>query len=252
MKSFKKTIFMPAFQGIDNISGNLLPGHNQRPLQNARWAFLRNNSTLISRLHRIKETLLRWLHLYSFNATFYIEIPKVPGQEHAPAKPLYFLEKNKSSHTKTSNRPDSEWVPLVEADKHAKQQFNPLTLTQQLDANHLNLGGQAVLCVGGRAALYPDYLRLVEAAGGCFMAYRRSPENNRDHLRILLERVNMVICPVDCVSHDDYFVVKQHCKLAGKSCVFLARSSLPTFNQGLKMLIDQFQENDLLDQRSGE
>lgn len=79
------------------------------------------------------------------------------------------------------------------------------------------------------------------------MAYRASPDNTTDYLQTLLNRVNMVICPVDCVSHNDYFTVKRYCKRTGKSCAFLAHSNLPTFKQGLEILINQSQKNNHLE-----
>lgn len=230
---------MPAFQGVDNFSGNVLPGHNHHLSQNTHRVFSGNRSTRISMLQRMKGVLLRWL--YRFNTTVHIETAQVTKLVHTDAKLIHFPEK--STHTKANANPDTEWVPLVKTNKHAQH-----TATHhQLNANHFNLAGQAILCVGGRAALYPAYLQLIEAAGGCFMAYRASPDDTTDYLQTLLERVNMVICPVDCVSHNDYFTVKRYCKRTGKYCAFLARSNLPTFKQGLKILINQSQKNNQLE-----
>lgn len=242
MKSLRKFTFMPAFHGIDNISGSLLPDPHHHSSQNASRVFPGNESAQRSKLLRIKSILLRWLHL--FNATFHAKLPKAPGKKYAPARSTHFSEKK--VNTKASDNSDIEWAPLVKADQPGNHEFSQ-KLAHQLNVTHRDLAGQAVLCVGGRAALYPDYLRLVETAGGCFLVYRSSLKDNRDHLYTLLNRVNMVICPVDCVSHDDYFAVKRYCKLTGKSCAFLARSNLPTFNQGLKILIHQFQENNRLE-----
>ena len=42
-----------------------------------------------------------------------------------------------------------------------------------------DLAGRRVLCVGGRAALYPEYHRMVEASGGKLLIYRRRPAERR-------------------------------------------------------------------------
>lgn len=239
MKSLKKSIFMPAFQGVDNFSGNVPPDHNHHLSQNAHRIFPGNRSTQTSMLQRMKGVVLRWLHRFSTTAP--TETAQFPRLVHTDAKLIHLAEK--SIHTKASTNPDTEWVTLIKTNKHTKH----TSTHHQLNANHFHLVGQAVLCVGGRAALYPDYLQLIEAAGGCFMAYRASPDNTTDYLQTLLERVNMVICPVDCVSHNDYFTVKRYCKRAGKSCAFLACSNLPTFKQGLEILINQSQKNNHLE-----
>ncbi len=99
-----------------------------------------------------------------------------------------------------------------------------------------DLAGRCVLCVGGRAALYPEYHRMVEASGGRLLIYRRGPLHGGDHLPALLDHADLVVCPVDCVNHYTYFTVKRYCKYSGKPCVLLDRSGLPTFRKGVATL----------------
>lgn len=102
--------------------------------------------------------------------------------------------------------------------------------------------GKIILCIGGRAALYADYQKLVEIAGGHFIGYRGT-DLKSDQLNKLLDQANMVICPVDCISHEDFFLVKNYCALTGKICTFLARSTLPNFQQGLNTLTNLSRNN---------
>ena len=104
------------------------------------------------------------------------------------------------------------------------------------------LAGKIILCVGGRIALYADYQKLVEVNGGYFIGYRGA-NMQPDQLNKLLDQAHMVICPVDCISHEDFFLVKNYCALTGKICTFLARSTLLNFQQGLKMLINLSRNN---------
>lgn len=106
--------------------------------------------------------------------------------------------------------------------------YNPFNKTQVL-------AGKMILCIGGRASLYADYQKLVEIAGGHFIGYRGT-DLKSDQLNKLLDQANIVICPVDCISHEDFFLVKNYCTLTGKICTFLAQSTLPNFQQGLKTL----------------
>ncbi|MDV6343019.1 DUF2325 domain-containing protein [Nitrosomonas sp. Is37] len=220
---------------MDNPSGNVLRDYYLRssPLAKYCIGIPEKKFDYISKLLWLKDRLRAWLT--SFRAVSHAGIRQEPEQEsisrihsHFPGKRIY---------TKANTRPETEWVPLIKEKQTIKSNASQ-EIARGGNNNH-SLAGQAVLCVGGRATLYPDYLQLVEAAGGRFIAYRGSPENNRDHLYTLLDRVSMVICPVDCVSHDDYFAVKRYCKLSGRLCVFLERSSLPAFSQGLRMLILQ-------------
>ena len=90
--------------------------------------------------------------------------------------------------------------------------------------------------VGGRAALYPEYSRLVRASGGTLFFYRSDPRVGGEKLPGLLAQADMVICPVDCVNHQAYFTVKRYCKHSGTPYVVLDRSDMPTFSKGLAKL----------------
>lgn len=112
-----------------------------------------------------------------------------------------------------------------------------------------DLAGQSVLCVGGRARLYREYRQLVKAYGGDLVICRssrteadaREGDNTESHpagghLDALLDRADMVVCPIDCIDHNDYFAVRHYCKRTGKPCAFLRRSCLPSFCKGVEIL----------------
>lgn len=143
----------------------------------------------------------------------------------------------------TGETGEADWVPLVKVSAPAAlaptaesgQYRNTCDETQAGACQGFNLAGRCVLCVGGRAALYPAYRRVVETSGGNLLIYR-SPRNGADHLPALLAHADMVVCPVDCVNHYTYFTVKRYCKRSGKPCVLLDRSGLPTFRKGVATL----------------
>jgi len=105
--------------------------------------------------------------------------------------------------------------------------------------NHHLLIGQTILCIGGRAELYTDYRRLIETVGGQLMIFRSHDHNPADHLPALLEQANVIICPVDCVNHTDFFAAKQYCQRNDKYCAVLQRSDLSTFSKAIAMLIQK-------------
>jgi hypothetical protein len=139
---------------------------------------------------------------------------------------------------------EPDWVPLV------KVSAAPAAATttelawgcgtrdeeQAAQCAGFDLAGSCVLCVDGRAALYPAYRRIVETWGGNLLIYRSSPPSGVNHLPALLSHADMVVCPVDCINHNTYFTVKRYCKRSGKPCVLLDRSGLPTFRKGVETL----------------
>lgn len=98
------------------------------------------------------------------------------------------------------------------------------------------LAGQSILFIGGRAALYPQYRSLIEAAGGHLVLFRQSRSNAVTDLTTWLNRVNQIICPVDCIRHEDFFMVRNYCERTGKPCFLLPRSDMKTFARAVERL----------------
>ena len=139
--------------------------------------------------------------------------------------------------------PGKDWIPLVKA--VAPAAASPPAHCPERDAcakklsgcgDGSDLAGRCVLCVGGRAALYPEYRHVVETVGGSLLIYRGDQRRDLDHLPTLLARADALLCPVDCVDHDAYFAAKRYCRHSGKPCALLARSDLPTFRKGVEAL----------------
>ena len=144
----------------------------------------------------------------------------------------------------TSATHELAWAPLVKASAMSAiahitastPDGNTCDEKQISRSASFDLAGRQILCVGGRAKLYPEYQRLIETSGGSLLIYRNGSQNGLDHLPALLARADMVVCPVDCVNHHTYFTVKRYCKRSGKACVLLDRSGLPTFRKGVAVL----------------
>lgn len=101
-----------------------------------------------------------------------------------------------------------------------------------------DLAGRLVLCVGGRASLYPEYRRVVETSGGQFLTHDGGREDNIHRLPALLARADLVVCPADCLSHGAYYAVKSYCKRHGKPCALLDKSGVSTFRKGVEAVAD--------------
>jgi hypothetical protein len=133
-------------------------------------------------------------------------------------------------HSRVTN-----WAPLI---KTSPRMRNPdaVTKTQRYDRN-CSLAGQSVLCVGGRMKFYPAYKQSVHHAGGSLITFHGDSNDRPNNLPRMLRQADMIICPIDCVNHEDYFAIKNYCQLSGKPCVLLDRSEINTFTVGIQMLM---------------
>lgn len=98
------------------------------------------------------------------------------------------------------------------------------------------LRGKSVLCVGGRMQLYPAYRDIVEDAGGRFLSFHGANDAALGELRVLLKDADLVVCPVDCVRHDAFFMTQNFCKRYQKPCVMLDKAKIATFCNGVRRL----------------
>lgn len=134
------------------------------------------------------------------------------------------------------NFPVIDWAPLVKTSLPIKTCNTNNANQNNAHSSNEHLAGRFVLCVGGRIKLYPEYSQLIENSGGNFIAFHGDTNDRLDNLPKLLEDTDMIICPVDCVNHDAFFIVKHYCMHSGKPCVLLDRSEIDTFDIGIHML----------------
>ncbi|MBL8497636.1 DUF2325 domain-containing protein [Nitrosomonas sp. JL21] len=133
------------------------------------------------------------------------------------------------------------WAPLIKS--------KPSRTTSSIKPQKIGncapiLTGQTVLCIGGRSRLYPIYSRLTEHIGGRLMTFHGDPNDQLKDLPRLLEKTDMIICSIDCVNHEAYFMVQFYCRFTGKPCVLLERSESTSFQHGISVLSKIFSEKD--------
>lgn len=96
------------------------------------------------------------------------------------------------------------------------------------------LDGESIVYVGGRSTQVGRFRMLVERAGGQFLHHDGGLEDGVERLEGALARGDVVLCPIDCVSHSACLRAKTFCKRAGKSFVPLRSSGLSSFVAGLR------------------
>lgn len=114
------------------------------------------------------------------------------------------------------------------------------TVCDSCEEKHVNgcprvgLTGKAVLYVGGRNNMITHYREMVEKHGGIFLHHDGGKESSRHLLPKMLSGADVVLCPIDCVSHDACKCVKKMCKRNCKPYVMMRSSGLSSLAKGLE------------------
>lgn len=96
--------------------------------------------------------------------------------------------------------------------------------------------GKNVLYVGGRCNLVRHYREIVERLGCRFHHHDGGVENSSSELYGKLASADVVLCPVDCVSHEACQAVKKACKHCLKPFHMLRSSGLSALARSLDQL----------------
>jgi hypothetical protein len=117
-------------------------------------------------------------------------------------------------------------VSEVTAAERQIERLMPVGTQEQQKGPALDLHDLCVLYVGGRNHQIPQLKGLVEGANGRFLHHDGGIEHNAAMIPGLVSRADMVVFPVDCISHEAAIAVKRSCRLMGKRYVPLRASSL--------------------------
>lgn len=98
------------------------------------------------------------------------------------------------------------------------------------------LCGRCILYVGGRTRLTPHFKKLVENKEGTFLHHDGGLEQSAQELNSLLNKADLVVFPMDCVSHKAYFQLKKVCKKQQKPYRTLNSSGVSSFSSMLDNL----------------
>lgn len=101
------------------------------------------------------------------------------------------------------------------------------------NANMVDLCGQCILYVGGRSNLCSHYRTFVEMVNGEFIHHDGGREESPDKLNSTLSQADIIVCPIDCVSHKAVHAIKKHCEVNTKPLVYMPRASMSAFTKAL-------------------
>jgi hypothetical protein len=91
------------------------------------------------------------------------------------------------------------------------------------------LDGVTVLYVGGRPAQLGHLRDLGQRLGASFLHHDGGVEDRTGLLAGLVSRADIVMFPVDCISHEAALSVKRLCRQAGKPFLPLRSAGLGSF-----------------------
>lgn len=97
------------------------------------------------------------------------------------------------------------------------------------EAAPIDLGGRTVAYLGGRFSAAPRLRAAVERANGRFIHHDGGVETGQAKMESALAQADVVVCPVDCVSHNACLKAKGYCKRMDKTFMPLRCASLSSF-----------------------
>ena len=108
--------------------------------------------------------------------------------------------------------------------------------SEEESAPSLDLSGMVLLYVGGRTHLIAQLRLLAERSGASFLHHDGGIEERSGLLEAQLSRADIVLFPVDCVSHNAVATVKRVSRYAGKPYLALRSSGLTSLVAGLRKI----------------
>jgi hypothetical protein len=112
----------------------------------------------------------------------------------------------------------------------------PSPIRTDAAASAQQLDGGCILYVGGRCQLLPHLRARAASCNACLLHHDGGQEESLQSLGRLVDRADVVLCPIDCVSHQACLKVKALCRRRAKPFVPLRSSSATCFARAIEAL----------------
>jgi len=99
--------------------------------------------------------------------------------------------------------------------------------------------GRSVLVIGGLHRLISRYEETACASECRFYHHCGNCNGGKRKLYRLVERADVIFCPIDITSHTACVLIKKRCKKQGKPFFFLRSSSLSLFKKALNKWLEK-------------
>jgi archaellum component FlaC len=104
---------------------------------------------------------------------------------------------------------------------------------EPMQGSKSSLKGRTVAFIGGLESLIPCYKQMVESLGGVFCYHCGKCSQGKKEIEGLVDKADVVFCPVDINSHYACRCAKKACKLKNRPCYFMRSSGLISFRRRL-------------------
>jgi len=101
------------------------------------------------------------------------------------------------------------------------------------EADERELDNKKVLLVGGRKALKEHCRNVICRFGGSFQHHDGGVEQSKKQLCSCARQADIVICALDCISHNACLNMKKICRNEGKRIIYLRNSGVESLNREL-------------------
>ncbi len=141
----------------------------------------------------------------------------------------FMINQLKSENKKIIKLQKSQFSLFCEFQEDFSGFINQLQENQEKECNScekVDLCNQRVLIVGGISKINSFYKKLITQLGGEFIYHDGYCKQDERQLADLVNKSDIVICPVDVNSHAACLSVKKACKKSGKDYYMLRKSSI--------------------------
>jgi hypothetical protein len=142
------------------------------------------------------------------------------------------LEKSKHTIIMLERKLDDALVEL----STLRQTLESQNLPRESSLVSANLKDITILYVGGRPNQIPHLRDITESRGGKFLHHDGGIEDSDLLLTNLVAKANIVVFPVNCVSHKAMTLVKRTCRSSDTRYLALRSSAVSTFFASLESL----------------
>ena len=140
----------------------------------------------------------------------------------------------KADHQKPEIEINSKKSPSIDTVcGHERETQNESTNEDKNLSSTTDLNGKKVLYFGGRFRQAPHFRDLVEKLNGCLFFHDGGREDGDRRLDELLPQADVVVCPIDCISHSAIGRIKRECQKLNIRFLPVRRASLSTLGRAL-------------------
>ena len=124
----------------------------------------------------------------------------------------------------------------LHAERNALERLLPNSVVTSEDCANCSQALRNILYVGGRSAMASHYRQLAERIGIRLIHHDGGQEEALSRLPEMIQSVDAVLCPTDCISHSAYYQLKQHCKRNGTPCLFFRGAGVSSLAAAMDQL----------------